>query len=49
MTTAIPLTLHLLVLIGVYELAAGIAGLTGGIDWPKMLSTDNSTTMTGMA
>ena len=37
MTTAIPLTLHLLVLIGVYELAAGIAGLTGGIDWPKML------------
>ena len=37
MTTAIPLTLHLLVLIGVYELAAGIAGLTGCIDWPKML------------
>ena len=28
MTTAIPLTLHLLVLIGVYELAAGIAGRT---------------------
>jgi len=37
MTTAIPLTLHLLVLIGVYELAAGIAGLTGCIDWAKML------------
>jgi len=37
MTTAIPLTLHLLVLIGVYELAAGIAGLSGVIDWPKML------------
>jgi hypothetical protein len=37
MTTAIPLTLHLLVLIGVYELAAGIAGLTGRIDWIKMI------------
>jgi hypothetical protein len=37
MTTAIPLTLHLLVLIGVYELAAGIAGLTGRIDWPSLL------------
>ena len=37
MTTAIPLTLHLLVLIGVYELAAGIAGLTGRVDWLKML------------
>ena len=37
MTTAIPLTLHLLVLIGLYELAAGIAGLTGAIDWPKMI------------
>ena len=33
MTTAIPLTLHLLVLIGVYELAAGIAGLTGKLNW----------------
>jgi hypothetical protein len=31
------LTLHLLVLIGVYELAAGIAGLTGRIDWLAML------------
>jgi hypothetical protein len=37
MTTIIPLTLHLLVLIGVYELAAGIAGLTGRIDWLAML------------
>ena len=37
MTTAIPLTLHLLVLIGVYELAAGVAGLTGRIDWPSLL------------
>ena len=35
--TLIPLTLHLLVLIGLYELAAGIAGLTGAIDWPKMI------------
>ena len=32
MTTAIPLTLHLLVLIGLYELVAGIAGLTGHAD-----------------
>jgi len=37
MTTVIPLTLHLLVLIGVYELAAGIAGLTGRIDWLKII------------
>ena len=37
MTTAIPLTLHLLVLIGLYELAAGIAGLTGRIDWLAMI------------
>ena len=36
MTTAIPLTLHLLVLIGLYELAAGIAGLTGRLDWSEM-------------
>ncbi len=36
MTTAIPLTLHLLVLIGLYELTAGIAGLTGRIDWREM-------------
>ena len=37
MTTAIPLTLHLLVLIGLYELAAGIAGFTGRIDWRAMM------------
>ena len=37
MTTVIPLTLHLLVLIGVYELAAGIAGLTGRIDWSALI------------
>ena len=37
MTTAIPLTLHLLVLIGLYELAAGVAGLTGQINWAAML------------
>lgn len=37
MTTAVPLTLHLLVLIGLYELAAGLAGFTGRIDWPAML------------
>ena len=36
MTTAIPLTLHLLLLIGLYELVAGIAGLTGRIDWQAM-------------
>ena len=36
MTTAIPLTLHLLVLIGLYELTAGLAGLTGRIDWQEM-------------
>lgn len=37
MTTAIPLTLHLLVLIGLYDLAAGLAGLTGRIDWTAMI------------
>ena len=36
MTTAIPLTLHLLVLIGLYELTAGLAGLTRRIDWQAM-------------
>ena len=36
MTTAIPLTLQLLLLIGLYELVAGIAGLTGRIDWRAM-------------
>jgi hypothetical protein len=37
MTTAIPLTLHLLVLIGLYELAAGVAGFTGSISWPAII------------
>ena len=37
MTTAMPLTLSLLVVIGVYELAAGIAGIAGRINWPTML------------
>jgi hypothetical protein len=37
MTTAIPLTLNLLVLIGLYELAAGFAGLTGRINWITMV------------
>jgi len=37
MTTLIPLTLHLLVLIGVYELAAGIAGLTGRLGWSALI------------
>src|SRR5205085_10553320 len=36
MTTAVPLTLQLLILIGLYELAAGIGGLTGRIDWRAM-------------
>jgi lipid-A-disaccharide synthase-like uncharacterized protein len=37
MITAIPLTLSLLKLIGLYELAVGIAGLTGRIDWRALL------------
>jgi hypothetical protein len=37
LTTAIPLTLHLLVLIGLYDLAAGLAGVTGRIDWTAMI------------
>ena len=37
MTTLIPLTLHLLVLIGVYELAAGVAGLTGRLGWSALI------------
>ena len=35
--TAIPLTLHLAVLIGLYELAAGIVSLSGRMDWTAML------------
>jgi len=37
MPTAVPLTLHLLVLIGLYDLAAGVAGLTGGISWSAII------------
>ncbi len=37
MTTAIPLTLHLLVLIGLYELATGVASVTGRINWIALL------------
>jgi hypothetical protein len=49
MTTAIPLTLHLLVLIGLYELAAGLAGLTGRINWSAMMDEfDRSPSLTFM-
>ena len=37
MATATTLTLHLAVLIGLYELSAGLAGLTGRIDWAALL------------
>jgi hypothetical protein len=37
MTTAVPLTLNLAILIGLYELIAGIAGLTGRISWPALI------------
>jgi hypothetical protein len=37
MVTAVPLTLNLLMLIGLYELAAGIAGLTGRNNWRTLL------------
>jgi hypothetical protein len=37
MATATILTLHLAVLIGLYELAAGLAGLTGRVDWAALL------------
>jgi len=37
MTTAIPLTLHLLILIGLYELAAGLAGFTDSINWRAII------------
>ena len=47
MATAIPLTLELLILIGVYELAAGVAGFTNCIDWPAMLDEfERSTALT---
>ena len=35
--TAIPLTLHLAILIGLYELAVGVAVLSGRMDWEAML------------
>ena len=37
MTAAVPLTLNLAILIGLYELIAGIAGLTGRISWPALI------------
>jgi hypothetical protein len=47
MTTAIPLTLHLLVLIGLYELAAGVAGFTGSISWQAIIDeSDRSPALT---
>ena len=49
MITAIPLTLNLLILIGLYELAAGIAGLTGRINWRTLLDDfDRSPALTFM-
>ena len=49
MITAIPLTLNLLILIGFYELAAGIAGLTGRINWRTLLDEfDRSPALTFM-
>ena len=49
MITAIPLTLNLLILIGLYELAAGIAGLTGRINWRTLLDEfDRSPALTFM-
>jgi len=38
MITAIPLTLDLLILTGLYELAAGIAGLSGRINWSSLVA-----------
>ena len=47
MTTAVPLTLHLLILIGLYEFAAGIAGITGRVDWTAMIEEfERSPTLT---
>ncbi len=49
MITAIPLTLNLLLLMGLYELAAGIAGLTGQVTWSKLLDQfDRSPALTFM-
>jgi len=38
MTTALPLTLHLLLLIGLYDFAAGLAGFTGQIKWTGIIA-----------
>jgi len=38
MTTALPLTLHLLLLIGLYDFAAGLAGFTGQIEWTAIIA-----------
>lgn len=49
MATAIPLTLQLLILIGLYELAAGLALLSGRISYPAMLDDfDRSPALTFM-
>jgi hypothetical protein len=49
MITAIPVTLDLLILIGLYELTAGIAGMTGRINWRTMLDEfDRSPALTFM-
>lgn len=49
MTTATQLTLHILVLIGLYEFAAGFAGFTGRINWMEMLDEfERSTALTFM-
>jgi hypothetical protein len=49
MITAIPLTLNLLILIGLYELSAGIAGFIGRINWETMLQEfDRSPALTFM-
>lgn len=49
MTTAIPLTLQLLILIGGYELAAGLAGFIGRIDFQAMIEEfDRSPALTFM-
>lgn len=49
MITATPLTLNLLVVMGLYELVAGLAGLTGQINWRAILDEfDRSPTLTFM-
>ena len=49
MMTASPLTLNLLVVMGLYELVAGLAGLTGQINWRTLLDEfDRSPALTFM-